>query len=195
MMKKFSMLAALVAVIAISGRLSAEEIEIGAQAPDFAAKATDGQEVSLKGALKDSKAVVLCFTCNKCPVSVAYEDRFIDFTKAYADKGVKFIAINVNKGENLDVMKQRAEEKGFNFPYAFDESGDSARGYGARVTPHIFVVDAAGKVAYRGSFDDKQGDPTKHYVADAVDAVIAGKAPEVTSTKAFGCGVSPNSKQ
>lgn len=194
MMKKFSMLLALIAVVAMSGRLSAEEVAIGAQAPDFAAKTTDGKDVNLQIALKDSKAVVVCFTCNKCPVSVAYEDRFIDFTKAYADKGVKFIAINVNKGENLEVMKQRAEEKGFNFPYAFDESGDSARGYGARVTPHIFVVDAGGKVAYRGSFDDKQGDPTKHFVADAVDAVIAGKAPEVTETKAFGCGVSPNEK-
>ena len=49
--------------------------------------------------------------------------------------------------------------------------------------------------AYRGSFDDKQDGPTKHFVADAVDAVLAGKAPEVTSTKAFGCGVQPNNKQ
>ncbi len=195
MMQKFSLLLALVAVVALAGRLSAEEIEIGAQAPDFAAKTTDGKDVSLKSALKDSKAVVVCFTCNKCPVSVAYEDRFIDFTKEYADKGVKFIAINVNRGENLDVMKTRAEEKGFNFPYAFDESGDSARGYGARVTPHIFVVDGSGKVAYRGSFDDKQSEPTKHFVSDAVDAVLAGKAPATTSTKAFGCGVSPNNKQ
>jgi hypothetical protein len=86
-------------------------------------------------------------------------------------------------------MQTRAEEKGFNFVYALDESGKAATEYGARVTPHMFVLDKDRNVAYRGSFDDDLDKPTKPYVANAVDALLAGKTVEVSSTKAFGCGI------
>src|SRR4051812_46266834 len=70
------------------------ELEIGAHAPEFKALiGVDGKEYSL-GDMKDAKAVVVCFTCNNCPVAVAYEDRFVEFQKKYAAKGVKFVAIN-----------------------------------------------------------------------------------------------------
>lgn len=181
---------ALFALALVTGRLQAAEIEVGAKAPDFTAKGTDGKQYTLTGIAKDAKAVVVCFTCNKCPVAVAYEDRFIEFAKQYGKKGVKFIAINANaQTEDLEQMQLRAEEKGFNFPYAFDESGTSARKYGARVTPHIFIVDGNGKVAYRGAFDDKLTEPSEAFVVDAVDALLEGKAPSKTSTRAFGCGI------
>ena len=104
-------------------------VEVGGKAPTFKGlPGVDGKEVSLDG-LKDAKVVVVCSTCNVCPMSVAYEDRFVEFQKKYADKGVKFVAINANKSnptETLVNMKTRAEEKGFNFPYVFDASGASA---------------------------------------------------------------------
>jgi peroxiredoxin len=111
---------AVVAVVAFSGIVRAAEIEIGTAAPDFTAKGVDGKDVTLKGSLKDAKGVVVCFTCNNCPVAVEYEDRFIDFAKKYNGKGIKFLAINVNTSEDLEKMKVRAEEKGFNFPYAYE---------------------------------------------------------------------------
>lgn len=191
----FAMLCVAAMAAVACGNLGAAEIEVGAKAPEFKATGVDGKEYSLSSASKDAKAVVVCFTCNNCPMAVAYEDRFIDFAKNYADKGVKFIAINVNSSEDLEKMKVRNEEKGFNYPYAFDKTGDSARAFGARVTPHLFVIDGDGKVAYRGSFDDKNQNPSKHYVADAVDAVLAGKSPEVATTSAFGCGIRPNKPQ
>jgi peroxiredoxin len=168
----------------------AAELAPGEKAPEFKGlKGVDGKEYSL-GDLKDAKAVVVCFTCNICPVSVAYEDRFVEFTKKYKDKGVAFVAINCNtKTEDLAAMKTRAEDKGFNFPYVFDESGKVATEYGARVTPHIFVLDGKRQVQYVGSFDDKQKEPSKHYVADAVDSILAGKSVATTQTKAFGCGI------
>jgi peroxiredoxin len=177
-------------LVALCVPVYAAELEVGAKAPDFKGlPGTDGKEYSL-GEMKDAKAVVVCFTCNQCPVAVAYEDRFVEFTKKYEGKGVKFVAINANKAsEDLAAMKTRAEEKGFNFPYVYDKSGASATEYGARVTPHLFVIDGNGKIAYVGAFDDKQNNPSKHYVADAVDAVLAGKTPEVTKTKAVGCGI------
>ena len=172
-----------------AGRAEAEEVAIGDAGPDFKVTGTDGKEYTLEN-FKDADVVVVCFTCNFCPVAVGYEDRFIAFNKQYEDKKVAFIAINCNaQSEGLAEMQKRAEEKGFNYVYAFDESGKSAKEYGARVTPHIFVLDKERKVAYRGSFDDKQDGPTTAYVPNAVDALLAGKAVEVTSTKAFGCGI------
>jgi peroxiredoxin len=177
-------------IVALCAPAFAAELEIGAKAPEFKAlPGTDGKEYSLDG-MKDAKAIVVCFTCNRCPVAIDYEDRFVEFQKKYADKGVKFVAINPNKNsEDLAAMKQRAEEKGFNFPYVFDASGKSATEYGAKVTPHLFVLDGARKVAYVGAFDDSAQNPSKHYVADAVDAILAGKKVEVTNTKAVGCGI------
>ena len=180
-----------VVLVVVGGRAVADEIEVGKAAPDFKAVGVDGKEYSLTST-KGAKVTVLCFTGNGCPVAVAYEDRFIEFAKKFSDKSVKFIALNNNNAtEDLKKMKQRAEEKGFNFPYAFDATGDSARAYGARVTPHLFILDQNGRVAYRGAFDDNQNGKAvkKHYVADAVTALLAGKTPETTSSKAFGCSI------
>jgi peroxiredoxin len=177
-------------VLALCAPAFAAELEIGAKAPDFKSlPGVDGKTYSLAD-MKDAKVVVVCFTCNECPVAIAYEDRFAEFTKKYKDKGVKFIAINARrKSEDLAKMKIRAEEKGFNFPYVAEESGTLAGQYGARVTPHIFVLDQNRAVAYVGAFDDKQVSPTEHYVANAVDALLAGKKVEVTNTKAVGCSI------
>jgi peroxiredoxin len=190
MIRKSGVLAVGVALaVALGGRANAEEIEIGKQAPDFKAVGVDGKDYSL-ASTKGAKVTVLSFTCNGCPVAVAYEDRFIEFAKKYSGKGVKFIALNCNNAtENLKAMKQRAEEKGFTFPYAFDASGDAARAYGATVTPHMFIVNDQGKVVYRGAFDDKMKDAKQHYVVDAVDALLAGKDVETPSSKAFGCSI------
>lgn len=168
-------------------------ISLGQEAPKFAgAVGVDGKTYGLDS-FKDSKAVVVVFTCNHCPVAVAYEDRFNDFAKAYAAKGVSFIAINVNDNEyeGLEKMKTRAEEKGFAFPYTLDSTQDSARAYGATTTPHLFVLDGNRKVVYQGAFDDSmKADAVKaQYVKDAVDAVLAGKTPEVAETKQTGCGI------
>lgn len=182
---------AAIALAALSCRANfADEIEIGAKAPDFKATGVDGKDYSL-AAVKEADVVVLCFTCNGCPVAVAYEDRLIEFNKQFGkNTKVAFVAINANNAsEDLDAMKRRAAEKDFNFPYAFDASGQSAKDYGARVTPHLFILDKDRKVAYRGSFDDKQAGPTEGYVVSAVNSLLAGKSPEKASTNAFGCGI------
>jgi len=164
-------------------------LDIGDTAPNFTASSVDGTEISLASANKDSALVVVCFTCNECPIAVAYEDRFIEFNKQFEGKDVAFIALNCNnQSEGLEAMKERAEEKGFNFDYAFDATGDAAKAYGAHVTPELFVV-RNGKVAYHGAFDNDLNDPEKHYLADAVSELLDGKSPSVPETKPFGCGI------
>jgi peroxiredoxin len=189
MLRRMLPLGVMFAAVATAQFAAAEEVAIGKAGPDFKVTGTDGKEYTL-ASFKDSDVVVVSFTCNQCPVAVGYEDRFIEFNKKYKDKKVTFVAINCNsETEGLADMQKRAEEKGFNFVYAFDESGKVATEYGARVTPHMFVLDKDRKVAYRGSFDDDLDKPSKPYVANAVDALLAGKTVEVSTTKAFGCGI------
>ncbi len=187
MFRTFAVVCSVAMIFAITGRASA--LDIGDRAPNFTAKGIDGKSYSLKSIAQDADVVVVCFTCNQCPVAVGYEDRFIEFNKKYKDQKVAFIALNCNnRTEGLEAMKQRSEEKGFNFVYAFDESGSAAKEFGARVTPELFVI-KDGKVAYHGSYDDSQRNPTKTYLVSAVDSLLAGKTPDVAKTKAFGCGI------
>ena len=152
----------------------------------------DGKKHSLAD-LKDAKAVVVAFTCNHCPVAQAYEDRFTAYAAEAKKRGVAFVAINVNtiEPDRLDKMKERAEQKGFNFPYLYDESQQIGKQYGASVTPHLFVLDGDRKVAYMGAFDSdiNRRDNDRLYVEDAVEALLSGKQPDVSETRPSGCSI------
>ena len=178
----------IIAMIVVGAEM-ASALNIGDKAPTFIAQGIDGKEYSLDSVSKRFDLVVLCFTCNRCPLAIAYEDRFIKFNKEYKEQSVAFIALNCNnKTEGLDVMKERAEEKGFNFVYAFDETGNVARAYSARVTPELFVIQD-GKIAYHGAFDDDRDEPSSGHLVNAVDALLAGGTPDVVETRAFGCRI------
>ena len=168
-------------------------LNIGDKAPDWTDfPGIDGKTHSL-GEYRDAKAIVLVFTCNHCPVAKQYEERLMQFAKAH-EKRVQVVAISVshNGADRLDKMKARAAEKRFPFPYLYDESQKSARAYGATVTPHFFVLDADRKIAYMGAFDDNIFEPEKvekHYLVDAVEAVLAGNEPKVKESLQRGCAI------
>jgi peroxiredoxin len=180
-------------VFAVDIKKADDKFSVGDPAPAFEGLVgTDDKNHSLEE-FKEAKAVALVFTCNHCPVAKAYEDRLVALQNDYADKGVQVIAINVNnvEADKLPAMKERAEEKGFEFPYLYDPSQKSARDYGATVTPHVFLLDDERKLAFVGPVDDSQ-DETKikhRYLRDAIDAVLAGKQPPATEVKPFGCGI------
>ncbi len=187
----------IVGLLIISTTCSAAEfntkIDIGDAAPSWQSiPGTDEQSHGLDD-YKSKKLIVTVFTCNTCPVAVDYEDRLIALQKEYADKDVQIVAINVNtnKGNRFDEMKQRAADKNFNFPYLYDESQQSARDYGASVTPHVFVLDEDRNVAYMGAIDDHRNESKvkKRHLKSAIDALLAGKTPTVTDTRQFGCGI------
>ncbi|HID76526.1 MAG TPA: thioredoxin family protein [Planctomycetaceae bacterium] len=168
-------------------------VKIGDPAPDW--KGLQGVDGKLHGLAdyKKAKVVVLVFTCNHCPVAKAYEDRLIAIQKDYAKKGVQLVAVNVNNlpADRLDKMKERAKEKGFNFPYLYDPSQKIARDYGATVTPHVFVLDQDRKIAYMGNIDDNQRNPKKATpnLRNALDAILAGQKPDPAVTRQFGCTI------
>lgn len=170
------------------------ERNIGDKAPTWKElPGVDGKKHSLAD-LDGAPCVVVVFTCNSCPVAVDYEDRIVAFAKKYQAEGkVAVVAINVNKVEedSLPEMKKKADEKGFPFPYLFDETQQIAKDYGAAFTPEFFVLDKDRKIAYMGGMDDNSlaDKVTENHLVPAVDAVLKGEKPAVAETVARGCRV------
>ncbi len=173
--------------------------KVGDIAEDFKLKNIDGKMVSLAD-YKDANGFIIVFTCNTCPYSVANEDRLNALDAKYKDKGYPVIAINPNNpavqpGDSFELMKVRAKQKNFTFPYLFDEGQKVYPKYGATKTPHVYILkhEQEGlRVKYIGAIDDSsrnEANVNTKYVEEAVDALIANKAVPTTSTKAIGCSI------
>src|SRR6476661_3759913 len=165
---------------------------IGAKAPDFKLTGVDDKTYTLSS-FKDANVLVIIFTCNHCPTAQAYEDRIIQLTKDYKDKGVAVVAIMPNdpKAINLDElgytdlsdsfeeMKIRAKEKHFNFPYLYDGATQTvANAYGPVATPHVFIFDKERKLRYSGRIDDVEKPtktPNNFDTRNAIDALLNNK--------------------
>ena len=171
----------------------------GDVATDFKLKNVDGKMVSLAD-YKKAKGFIVVFTCNHCPYAKAYEDRIVALDKKYAAKGYPVIAINPNDPaayaeDSYDNMKIRAKEKGFTFPYLFDEGQTVFPKYGATKTPHVFILQKEGGnnvVRYIGAIDNNYANPndvTEKYAEKAVDELLAGKPLSQPTTVAIGCGI------
>ncbi|MCS6852676.1 MAG: thioredoxin family protein [Gemmataceae bacterium] len=172
-----------------------KKLNIGDPAPAWTdLPGIDGRKHSLAD-LKDKDVVVVVFTCNSCPIAVDYEDRIIAFTREYAGPGSKVavVAINVNtiEEDRLPKMQERAKEKGFNFPYLYDETQKIARDFGASYTPEFFVLDKARRVVYMGAMDDTSNPANVkvRYLEEAVKAVLKGERPQPAETLARGCAI------
>jgi peroxiredoxin len=197
-MYRFALVA--VAGLALVASTQAAPLKIGEKAPKFSGlETTDGKSISLDD-LKNKDVVVVCISCNHCPVVVAYEDRLIEFAKKHAgkDSKVALVAINVNNSEadRMPKMKERAKSKGFNFPYAYDPSQKIARELGATKTPEFFVFDKERRLVYHGAMDDSMNaEKVKHhYLVDAVQATLKGETPKPETTKPQGCGIQYDKK-
>ena len=182
-----------------------QPLALGASAPDFALPGVDGKTSSLKD-FADAKLLVIIFTCNHCPTAQAYEERLKKLAADYREKGVALVAISPNDpaavrldelgytdlSDSLEEMKVRARDQAFNFPYLYDgETQKMSRAYGPVATPHVFVFDAERKLRYLGRIDDseREAGAKSHDLRNAIDALLAGKAPPVEKTKTFGCSI------
>ncbi len=173
--------------------------QIGDIATDFSLKNVNNQKVALAD-FKDAKGFIVIFTCNHCPYAKAYEDRIIALDKKYKKLGYPVIAINPNNPEvqpadSFELMQERAKEKGFTFPYLFDEGQKIYPQYGATKTPHVYILEktkAGNVVKYIGAIDDNYSDEAAvktKYVENAVDALLKKQEVPVKTTKAIGCSI------
>ena len=188
------------------GATDPKTLAIGSKAPDFNLPGIDGKNYTL-ASFKDAKLLVIAFICNHCPTSQAYEERLIQLTRDYADKGVKLVAINPNNpgslrydelgwsdvGDSFEDMKLRAREKNFNFPYLYDgETETASKQYGPESTPHIFIFDQDRILRYNGRVDDMENPHKTPHSSDArnaIDALLNHEEVPIAVTKVFGCSI------
>ena len=181
---------------AIADKNQIEGYKIGDTAADFKLKNIDGKMVSLAD-YADVEGYIVIFTCNTCPYAVMYEDRIIDLHKKYASKGYPVIAINPNDPEikpddSFESMQQRAKDKGFDFPYIFDEKQTVFPVYGATKTPHVFLLNNEKVVEYIGAIDNNAQDASavsEKYLENAIAAIHKGEKPDPATTRAVGCSI------
>ncbi|ANQ52431.1 thioredoxin family protein [Flammeovirga sp. MY04] len=184
---------------AVSTTETVQAVKIGETAPDFNLIGIDDQQHALND-LAGEKGAIVIFTCNHCPYAIAYEDRIIALDKKFKAEGYPVIAINPNDPavqpkDSFDKMKERADEKGFTFPYLFDKGQKVFPTYGATKTPHVFLLNKENNqlvVKYIGAIDDnyKDADAVKvKFVEDAINALQNNTEIAEKETKAIGCSI------
>jgi peroxiredoxin len=200
-MKKvtISSIAALMLFVIFTAFAPASSYQVGDTVKDFKLKNVDGKIISMND-YKSAKGFIVVFTCNHCPFSKLYESRIMDLNDMYAGKGYPVIAINSNDKEEVpedsyENMQALAKEKGYKFPYVYDETQQVATAFGAARTPHVFiVVKEKDKLVlkYIGAIDNNAEDAkaadTK-YVENAMNQIMAGKPVSESMTKAVGCTI------
>lgn len=190
----------LLGLLLMGAGLAHGAVENGAAAPDFSLPTATGEVVTLSE--HAGKVVVLEWVNPGCPFvkkfySVGAMQRF---QAEAAAKGVVWLAINSTNPAHGDYMDQAesaawAAENGVNAPWLLDEDGAVGKAYGARTTPHIYIIDAAGKVVYQGAIDSIRDakpssiDEATNYVMEGLTAVLAGGSPEPAQTRPYGCSV------
>lgn len=169
-------------------------VKLGSVAPYFNLPDTFGKNLSIEDF--DSELLVIVFTCNHCPYAKAVEDRLIKLGKEYKND-VDFVLISSNDSENYpeDSPKKMAErhaEKGYPFPYLFDETQEIAKAYSAVCTPDIFLYNGDRKLEYRGRIDDNWQNPEqveREELKMAIEAVLNGKTVDFEQKPSMGCNI------
>jgi peroxiredoxin len=178
--------------------LLAGELEIGSTMPlkDLELADISGKNMTLANAKGDAGTLVV-FSCNTCPWVIRWEDRYVSLANTYAQKGIGMIAVNSNAArfgseDSLEEMVEHAKNNGYNFPYAQDPESELASAFGATKTPHIYLFDGDDKLVYRGAIDDNAKNAKKvdvPFLANALDALLAGNPIDPQTTKALGCSI------
>jgi peroxiredoxin len=172
---------------------SAAAAEGSSKAPEFALANYDGKMVSLSD--YKGKIVVLEWFNYECPfVKYHYEQAktMIELPNKYKDKGVVWLAINSTKHLTTEGNKEFAEKFKLSYPILDDRTGAAGHLYGAKTTPHMFIIDAKGNIAYSGAIDNSPMGKEKNvinYVDKALSELTAGKEVSTPTTAAYGCSV------
>jgi peroxiredoxin len=172
-------------------------LEIGTPAPHFSLPDTQGKMVSPSD-FGDAKALLVVFMCNHCPFVRHILDEFVKLAADYRNKGLAVVGINSNDVKSFpddrpEKMAQVAKEKGFTFPYLYDQTQDVAKTYHAACTPDFFLFDDARKLVYRGQMDDSRPGNDKPVTGSdlrvALEAVLAGRPVPPVQKPSMGCNI------
>ena len=172
-------------------------LPLGTTAPDFSLPNVDGRTVSLADAA-GPKGTVVMFICNHCPFVKHVADQLAALGRDVMPLGIGVVAISSNDvsthpADSPEQMVHEAEDRGYPFPYLYDESQEVAKDYHAACTPDFFLFDAGRKLVYRGQLDaSRPGNEIPVTGADlraAIDAVLAGRPVAAEQRPSLGCNI------
>ena len=172
-----------------------EGAKVGEAAPDFSLQDQDGKAVNLAD-LK-GKIVVLEWFNEECPYVVRHHEKdktMSTLSDKYASKDVVWLAVNSTNGKTNEDNKSIHGKWNIKYSILNDSEGKTGKAYGAKSTPHMFIIDKEGKLAYAGGIDndpkgEKTGADKVNYVDKALTEIIEGKAVSEPKTKQYGCSV------
>ncbi|WP_428386362.1 redoxin domain-containing protein [Mucisphaera sp.] len=199
-MKLVHKLAAAACALTLSlASLASAAPTIGKAAPQFDLKdVVTGETVSLYD--HQDKIVVVIFQSIHCPwdrmrENGGYQRYLSPLAEKYADHNVQFVAINSNSNETVEQVASYATEHNIPYPILKDPGNKIADRYGARTTPHTYVIDENGILRYMGGLEkapltpEDCGKMDDNYIVPVLDAIIAGEEPPFTQTRSKGCSI------
>lgn len=182
-------------------------LKIGKKIPMMNAKMVgiDDQEYSLQGLMEETGLVVV-FSCNTCPFVVGndsfegWEKQYNELYKKAKNAGLGFVLINSNEAkrdgdDSLEKMKEHAKEMGYKMNYLVDADSKLADAFGAKTTPHVFVINKLGKLAYKGSIDnswDSKRTEDRPYLSEVIEALKNSTELKDEMTQPRGCSIKRN---
>jgi peroxiredoxin len=172
-------------------------LPLGSKAPDFSLSDVEGKIVTLRD-FGDAPALLVMFICNHCPYVKHVAAELARLAAEYQARGVAVVGINSNDAENYpddgpDQMQREVVERGYTFPYLYDQTQEVAKAYRAACTPDFFLFDGQQQLVYRGQLDGSRPGSdlpvTGSDLRAALDSVLAGKAPAEDQRPSIGCNI------
>ena len=172
-------------------------LPLGTPAPAFSLRNVDGEMVSLED-FQGKPALLVIFMCNHCPFVKHIAEQLAQLGREYQGQGVGVVAISSNEIANHpedspEQMIHEVEQRGYTFPYLYDEDQDVAIAYRAACTPDFYVFDGDQKLAYRGQLDSSRPDSgipvSGEDLRAALDAVLSGQPINEQQVPSIGCNI------
>lgn len=179
-------------------RTESNMLKLGTKAPKFNLLDTVSGKILNLEELSGTKGTVVMFICNHCPFVIHVNPKISELAKIYQAKGIQFIAISSNDVENYpqdapNLMKLKAKEEDYTFPYLYDETQEVAKAYDAACTPDFYLFDSDLTLKYRGQLDDSRpenGIPlTGNDLIGAMDALLIGSEVNEPQKPSIGCNI------
>jgi peroxiredoxin len=178
-------------------RTASTMLPLGTKAPAFDLIGVDGRRATIDD-FQGARALLIVFLCNHCPYVKHIADGLAAVCREYQEQGVAVVGINSNDAasypeDSPEQMAREAEQRGYTFPYLYDETQEVARAYRAACTPDFFLFDAEQRLVYRGQFDSSRPGSeipvTGEDLRAAMDAVLAGDPLPSDQKPSIGCNI------
>lgn len=180
-------------LLAVCAALAADGPQLGSDAPRFTLNDLSGTARRLVDQKDHAKAIVLVWVSTTCRSGVAYQSRIQDLYQEFRGRDVVVYGISSNHSETVDAIRDYMHAHELTYPVLKDPHNKVADAYGAVCNAEVYILDGKLKLRYHGAFDNSvdpdRVDPTKRYARKAVQALLAGRAPDPAETTFRGCAI------